>query len=140
MCVYYLQGHFGKVELCQYDPRGDGRGQLVAVKSLKPESRGQLWREIDTMRELYHHNIVKYRGVCSEEGEESSHSAHTVHTPHPSDGVCVNTVFLCRGGRTTKLIMEYLPAGSLKDYLPWRKHQTDLKRLLHYALQICQVL
>uniref|UniRef100_A0A674DXX0 Tyrosine-protein kinase n=1 Tax=Salmo trutta TaxID=8032 RepID=A0A674DXX0_SALTR len=103
------EGHFGKVELCQYDPRGDGRGQLVAVKSLKPESRGQLWKEIDTMRELYHHNIVKYRGVCSEEG-----------------------------GRTTKLIMEYLPAGSLKDYLPWRKHQTDLKRLLHYALQICQ--
>uniref|UniRef100_A0A8C7J029 Tyrosine-protein kinase n=1 Tax=Oncorhynchus kisutch TaxID=8019 RepID=A0A8C7J029_ONCKI len=103
------EGHFGKVELCQYDPRGDGRGQLVAVKSLKPESRGQLWREIDTMRELYHHNIVKYRGVCSEDG-----------------------------GRTTKLIMEYLPAGSLKDYLPWRKHQTDLRRLLHYALQICQ--
>uniref|UniRef100_A0A8C8JJX3 Tyrosine-protein kinase n=1 Tax=Oncorhynchus tshawytscha TaxID=74940 RepID=A0A8C8JJX3_ONCTS len=103
------EGHFGKVELCQYDPRGDGRGKLVAVKSLKPESRGQLWREIDTMRELYHHNIVKYRGVCSEDG-----------------------------GRTTKLIMEYLPAGSLKDYLPWRKHQTDLRRLLHYALQICQ--
>uniref|UniRef100_A0A8C8J9N3 non-specific protein-tyrosine kinase n=1 Tax=Oncorhynchus tshawytscha TaxID=74940 RepID=A0A8C8J9N3_ONCTS len=103
------EGHFGKVELCQYDPRGDGRGKLVAVKSLKPESRGQLWREIDTMRELYHHNIVKYRGVCSEDGEESS-----------------------------ALIMEYLPAGSLKDYLPWRKHQTDLRRLLHYALQICQ--
>uniref|UniRef100_A0A8C7GKC8 Tyrosine-protein kinase n=1 Tax=Oncorhynchus kisutch TaxID=8019 RepID=A0A8C7GKC8_ONCKI len=107
------EGHFGKVELCQYDPHGDGRGELVAVKSLKPNSKGQLpchlRREIDTMRELYHHNIVKYRGVCSEEG-----------------------------GRTTKLIMEYLPAGSLKDYLPKRKHQTDLKRLLNYALQICQ--
>ncbi|CAB1325819.1 unnamed protein product [Coregonus sp. 'balchen'] len=25
-----------------------------------------------------------------------------------------------------------------QDYLPRRKHQTDLKRLLHYALQICQ--
>jgi Janus kinase 1 len=59
VCVCYSQGHFGKVELCQYDPCGDGRGQLVAVKSLKPESRGHLWREIDTMRELYHHNIVK---------------------------------------------------------------------------------
>ncbi|XP_029559989.1 tyrosine-protein kinase JAK1 [Salmo trutta] len=107
------EGHFGKVELCLYDPRGDGRGELVAVKSLKPNSKGQLAchlrKEIDTMRELYHHNIVKYKGVCSEEG-----------------------------GRTTKLIMEYLPAGSLKDYLPKRKHQTDLKRLLHYALQICQ--
>lgn len=107
------EGHFGKVELCQYDPHGDGRGELVAVKSLKPNSKGQLpchlRREIDTMRELYHHNIVKYKGVCSEEG-----------------------------GRTTKLIMEYLPAGSLKDYLPKRKHQTDLTRLLNYALQICQ--
>uniref|UniRef100_A0A4W5JH01 Tyrosine-protein kinase n=1 Tax=Hucho hucho TaxID=62062 RepID=A0A4W5JH01_9TELE len=107
------EGHFGKVELCQYDPHGDGRGELVAVKSLKPNSKGQLAchlrREIDTMRELYHRNIVKYKGVCSEEG-----------------------------GRTTKLIMEYLPAGSLKDYLPRRKHQTDLKRLLQYALQICQ--
>ncbi|KAL0966810.1 hypothetical protein UPYG_G00300420 [Umbra pygmaea] len=107
------EGHFGMVELCQYDPLGDGRGELVAVKSLKPGSRGQLAchlrREIDTMRELYHHNIVKYKGVCSEDG-----------------------------GRSTKLIMEYLPAGSLKDYLPRRKHQTDLQRLLLYALQICQ--
>uniref|UniRef100_A0A4W5K0F1 non-specific protein-tyrosine kinase n=1 Tax=Hucho hucho TaxID=62062 RepID=A0A4W5K0F1_9TELE len=106
------EGHFGKVELCQYDPHGDGRGELVAVKSLKPNSKGQLAchlrREIDTMRELYHRNIVKYKGVCSEEGEEGN------------------------------LIMEYLPAGSLKDYLPRRKHQTDLKRLLQYALQICQ--
>uniref|UniRef100_A0A6Q2XW72 non-specific protein-tyrosine kinase n=1 Tax=Esox lucius TaxID=8010 RepID=A0A6Q2XW72_ESOLU len=107
------EGHFGKVELCRYDPCGDGRGELVAVKSLKPESRGQLGchlrREVDTMRELYHQNIVKYKGVCSEEG-----------------------------GRTTKLIMEYLPAGSLKEYLPRRRDQTDLRRLLHYALQICQ--
>lgn len=150
LCVSTVQGHFGKVELCQYDPHGDGRGELVAVKSLKPNSKGQLpchlRREIDTMRELYHHNIVKYKGVCSEEGEEGNACTPT-YTPKcilyvniQYTHTCVNIVFLCLGGRTTKLIMEYLPAGSLKDYLPKRKHQTDLTRLLNYALQICQVL
>uniref|UniRef100_A0A8B9JIF1 Tyrosine-protein kinase n=1 Tax=Astyanax mexicanus TaxID=7994 RepID=A0A8B9JIF1_ASTMX len=107
------EGHFGKVELCRYDPRGDRTGELVAVKSLKPESREEqssnLWCEIDILRELYHENIVKYKGICQEEG-----------------------------GRSIKLIMEYLPAGSLKEYLPRNKAQTDLKTLLNYAVQICQ--
>lgn len=71
----FLQGHFGKVELCLYDPRGDRTGELVAVKSLKSESEeaenSNLRREINTMRELYHENIVKYKGVCTEEGEAS---------------------------------------------------------------------
>lgn len=73
VCVCLLQGHFGKVELCRYDPRGDRTGELVAVKSLKPESReeqsGNLWCEIDILKELYHENIVKYKGIC-EEGTE----------------------------------------------------------------------
>ncbi|KAI5628251.1 tyrosine-protein kinase JAK1 [Silurus asotus] len=107
------EGHFGKVELCRYDPRGDRTGELVAVKSLKPESReeqsGNLWCEIDILRELYHENIVKYKGICQEEG-----------------------------GRSIKLIMEYLPAGSLKEYLPRNKLQTSLKTLISYAVQICQ--
>ncbi|TSL47703.1 Tyrosine-protein kinase JAK1 [Bagarius yarrelli] len=55
------EGHFGKVELCLYDPHGDHHGQMVAVKSLKSESEGpessNLRREINTMRELYHDNI-----------------------------------------------------------------------------------
>uniref|UniRef100_A0A4W4FAF7 Tyrosine-protein kinase n=1 Tax=Electrophorus electricus TaxID=8005 RepID=A0A4W4FAF7_ELEEL len=107
------EGHFGKVELCIYDPYGDHTGQMVAVKSLKSESDGpescNLRREISTMRELYHQNIVKYKGICTEEG-----------------------------GRTIKLIMEYLPAGSLKDYLPKKKAQISQHRLLLYAMQICQ--
>lgn len=68
-----LQGHFGTVELCLYDPHGDYSGQMVAVKSLKSESEGpegsNLRREINTMRELYHNNIVKYKGICTEEGQ-----------------------------------------------------------------------
>ncbi|KAI4881330.1 hypothetical protein NFI96_029944 [Prochilodus magdalenae] len=107
------EGHFGKVELCMYDPHGDQTGQMVAVKSLKSETAGRessnLRREINTMRELYHQNIVKYKGICTEEG-----------------------------GMTIKLIMEYLPAGSLKDYLPRNKAQITQHRLFLYAMQICQ--
>lgn len=107
------EGHFGKVELCRYDPRGDRTGELVAVKSLKPENTEEqssnLWREISILKELYHHNIVKYKGICQEEG-----------------------------GQAIKLIMEYLPAGSLKEYLPRNRAQTPLKTLYSYAIQICQ--
>ncbi|KAM9849003.1 tyrosine-protein kinase JAK1 [Aulostomus maculatus] len=107
------EGHFGKVELCRYDPRGDKTGELVAVKSLKPENREEqgnnLSCEIDILKALYHENIVKYKGICQEEG-----------------------------GQAIKLIMEYLPLGSLKEYLPRNKSKTDLSTLLSYSIQICQ--
>ncbi|MGH0174968.1 UNVERIFIED_CONTAM: hypothetical protein FKN15_013397 [Acipenser sinensis] len=107
------EGHFGKVELCRYDPEGDRTGELVAVKSLKPESndehRADLRREIDILKNLYHENIVKYKGICTEEG-----------------------------GRGITLIMEYLPSGSLKEYLPRNKHKINLKQQLKYGVQICQ--
>lgn len=67
------QGHFGKVELCRYDPRGDKTGELVAVKSLKPENQEDqstnLSREIDILKALFHENIVRYKGICQEEGK-----------------------------------------------------------------------
>ncbi|XP_071342273.1 tyrosine-protein kinase JAK1 [Trachinotus anak] len=107
------EGHFGKVELCRYDPRGDRTGELVAVKSLKPENREEqsnnLSSEIDILKALYHENIVKYKGICQEEG-----------------------------GQAIKLIMEYLPLGSLKEYLPRNKSKTSLSTLLSYSLQICK--
>ncbi|XP_072293949.1 tyrosine-protein kinase JAK1 [Eucyclogobius newberryi] len=107
------EGHFGKVELCRYDPRGDKTGELVAVKSLKPESREEqgnnLSTEIDILKALYHDNIVKYKGICLDEG-----------------------------GQAIKLIMEYLPLGSLKEHLPKYKSKTSLGTLLSYATQICK--
>ncbi|XP_056600281.1 tyrosine-protein kinase JAK1-like [Triplophysa dalaica] len=104
------EGNFGMVELCLYDPNGDETGELVAAKSLKSENESNnLRREINTIRNLFHENIVKYKGICNDEG-----------------------------GMNIKLIMEYLPAGSLKDYLPRNKSTIDQKRLLLYAYQICQ--
>lgn len=35
--------------------------------------------------------------------------------------------------------MEFLPSGSLKEYLPHNKNKINLKQLLRYAVQICKV-
>ncbi|XP_063075742.1 tyrosine-protein kinase JAK1-like [Engraulis encrasicolus] len=107
------EGHFGKVELCLYDPHDDHTGEQVAVKSLKTEGESgegvNLLQEINTMRELYHQNIVKYKGVCTE-----------------------------GGGQIFKLIMEYLPMGSLKDFMHNHRLQISHKHQLLYAKQICE--
>nr|XP_034978672.1 tyrosine-protein kinase JAK1 [Zootoca vivipara]XP_034978673.1 tyrosine-protein kinase JAK1 [Zootoca vivipara] len=107
------EGHFGKVELCRYDPEGDNTGEQVAVKSLKPDCGGnhiaELKKEIEILRKLYHENIVKYKGICTEDG-----------------------------GNGIKLIMEFLPSGSLKEYLPLNKNKIGLKQQLKYAVQICK--
>ncbi|MEE6528215.1 hypothetical protein FKM82_030295, partial [Ascaphus truei] len=67
------QGHFGKVSLYCYDPNNDGTGEMVAVKSLKSGLGQQLeisWKgEIRILKTLYHENIVKYKGSCSEQGQ-----------------------------------------------------------------------
>lgn len=74
--MHHLQGHFGKVMLYVYDPANDGTGEFVAVKALKQEGGGHLYegwmKEIKILRSLYHDNIVKYKGCCSELGERFS--------------------------------------------------------------------
>ncbi|XP_044299383.1 non-receptor tyrosine-protein kinase TYK2-like isoform X2 [Varanus komodoensis] len=105
------EGHFGKVSLYCYDPTNDGTGEMVAVKSLKSGCSQQLltsWKkEIEILKTLYHENIVKYKGCCSEQGE-----------------------------KMVQLIMEYVPLGSLRDYLP--KHSVSLAHILLFAQQICE--
>ncbi|XP_076977959.1 non-receptor tyrosine-protein kinase TYK2 isoform X2 [Tamandua tetradactyla] len=105
------EGHFGKVSLCCYDPANDGTGEMVAVKALKAGSGPQLrsgWRrEIDILRTLYHRHIVEYKGCCEDPGEKS-----------------------------VQLVMEYVPLGSLRDYLP--RHRVGLAQLLLFAQQICE--
>nr|XP_046160943.1 tyrosine-protein kinase JAK2-like isoform X1 [Oncorhynchus gorbuscha]XP_046160944.1 tyrosine-protein kinase JAK2-like isoform X1 [Oncorhynchus gorbuscha]XP_046160945.1 tyrosine-protein kinase JAK2-like isoform X1 [Oncorhynchus gorbuscha] len=106
------KGNFGSVEMCRYDPLQDNTGEVVAVKKLQHSTAEHLRdfeREIEILKSLQHDNIVKYKGVC--------YSA---------------------GRRNLRLIMEYLPYGSLRDYLIKNKARFDYKKLLHYASQICK--
>ncbi|XP_036384156.1 tyrosine-protein kinase JAK2-like isoform X2 [Megalops cyprinoides] len=106
------KGNFGSVEMCRYDPLQDNTGEVVAVKKLQHSTAEHLRdfeREIEILKSLQHDNIVKYKGVC--------YSA---------------------GRRNLRLIMEYLPFGSLRDYLIKNKDRIDHKKLLHYASQICK--
>ncbi len=52
------------------------------------------------------------------------------------------TVSFCplSGRRNLRLVMEYLPFGSLRDYLMKNKERIDHKKLVHYTSQICKVL
>lgn len=106
------KGNFGSVEKCRYDPLQDNTGEVVAVKKLQHSTAEHLRdfeREIEILKSLQHENIVKYKGVC--------YSA---------------------GRRNLRLVMEYLPFGSLRDYLIKNRERFDHKKLLHYASQICK--
>ncbi|GCC21404.1 hypothetical protein chiPu_0019874 [Chiloscyllium punctatum] len=106
------KGNFGSVELCRYDPYGDNTGDLVAVKKLQQSTTKHLHdfeREIAVVKNLRNKYIVKYKGVCYSVGR-----------------------------RNLRLIMEYLPFGSLRDYLQKNKSRLDHKKLLLYASQICK--
>uniref|UniRef100_A0A8C2WIF8 Tyrosine-protein kinase n=1 Tax=Cyclopterus lumpus TaxID=8103 RepID=A0A8C2WIF8_CYCLU len=106
------KGNFGSVEMCRYDPLTDNTGEVVAVKKLQHSTAEHIRdfeREIEILKSLQHENIVKYKGVC--------YSA---------------------GRRNLRLVMEYLPFGSLRDYLIKNKERTDHKKLVHYTSQICK--
>ncbi|XP_020325672.1 tyrosine-protein kinase JAK2 isoform X2 [Oncorhynchus kisutch] len=106
------KGNFGSVEMCRYDPLLDNTGEVVAVKKLQHSTAEHLRdfeREIEILKSLQHDNIVKYKGVCYSAGRRNLH-----------------------------LIMEYLPYGSLRDYLVKNKDRFDYKKLLLYASQICK--
>ncbi|KAM5192597.1 tyrosine-protein kinase JAK3 [Mantella aurantiaca] len=106
------KGNFGSVELCRYDPLGDNTGELVAVKKLQQSTAEHVrdfHRESLILRALHSDYIVKYKGIC--------YSA---------------------GRRSFQLIMEYLPNGSLQEYLPKHRDVLEFHHLLLYASQICK--
>ncbi|KAM6985503.1 tyrosine-protein kinase JAK2a isoform 2-T2 [Aplochiton taeniatus] len=106
------KGNFGSVEMCRYDPLQDNTGEVVAVKKLQHSTAEHIRdfeREIEILKSLQHENIVKYKGVCYSAGRNN-----------------------------LRLIMEYLPFGSLRDYLTKNRDRFDAKKLLHYAVQICK--
>ncbi|XP_069818400.1 tyrosine-protein kinase JAK3 isoform X1 [Dendropsophus ebraccatus] len=106
------KGNFGSVELCRYDPLGDNTGELVAVKKLQhstAEHVRDFHRESLILRALHSDYIVKYKGIC--------YSA---------------------GRRSFQLVMEYLPNGSLQEFLPKNQDGLGFYHLLLYASQICK--
>ncbi|XP_063770484.1 tyrosine-protein kinase JAK3 [Pseudophryne corroboree] len=106
------KGNFGSVELCRYDPLGDNTGELVAVKKLQHSDADHIrdfHRESFILRALHNDYIVKYKGIC--------YSA---------------------GRRSFQLVMEYLPNGSLQQYLPKNRDELCSHHLLLYASQICK--
>lgn len=138
--LFCLQGHFGKVTLYLYDPTNDGTGELVAVKVLKQENGNvEGWmKEIEILKSLYHSNIVKYKGICTEIGEPLITQHGELYSPFCAR-IC-NRSLLCSpmtGGQVVQLIMEYLPLGSLREYLPKRKQ--GMPQNLMFAQQICKV-
>lgn len=52
---------------------------------------------------------------------------------------CCNIPFgpCLTGEKSVQLVMEYVPLGSLRDYLP--RHSVGLAQLLLFAQQICEV-
>lgn len=106
------KGNFGSVEKCRYDPLQDNTGEVVAVKKLQHSTAEHLRdfeREIEILRSLQHENIVRYKGVCYSAGRNN-----------------------------LRLVMEFLPFGSLRDYLSKNRERFDHSKLLLYASQICK--
>ncbi|XP_076860522.1 tyrosine-protein kinase JAK2 [Brachyhypopomus gauderio] len=106
------KGNFGNVELCRYDPLGDNTGELVAVKQLqhnKQSNMADFQKEIQTISSLHCDYIVKYRGICYSAGRLS-----------------------------VRLVMEYLPYGTLIGYMEKNKHNISSKKMLLFASQICK--
>lgn len=55
-----------------------------------------------------------------------------------SQPFCNIALGLClTGEKSVQLVMEYVPLGSLRDYLP--RHSVGLAQLLLFAQQICEV-
>ncbi|KAK5930669.1 hypothetical protein CgunFtcFv8_026887 [Champsocephalus gunnari] len=106
------KGNFGSVELCRYDPLGDNTGEMVAVKKLQPNKLSTLEdfkKEVKTLSVLDYEYIVKYKGVCYSTGRLSM-----------------------------SLVMEYLPYGSLINYLDSNRLCVNTWHLLLFASQICK--
>ncbi|XP_078525427.1 tyrosine-protein kinase JAK3 [Lissotriton helveticus] len=106
------KGNFGSVELCRYDPLEDNTGDLVAVKKLQHNTAEHLrsfQQESEILKALSNDFIVKYKGVCYGAGRKN-----------------------------LRLVMEYLPNGSLREYLQNNRERLNSWNLLLFASQICK--
>ncbi|XP_069157259.1 LOW QUALITY PROTEIN: tyrosine-protein kinase CSK-like [Procambarus clarkii] len=86
-----------------------GNKKIVAIKTLKAVGEvGDFKREVDIMKKLKHKNIVELCGLVESEGEDMY------------------------------MVMEYLPMGSLKDYIKTHKEHLKDNTLLKFAMDIAE--
>lgn len=86
-----------------------GHTKTVAIKTLKAVGQvDDFKREVDIMKKLKHKNIVELCGLVESEGEEMY------------------------------MVMEYLPMGSLKDYIKSHKEHLKDATLLKFAMDIAE--
>ncbi|KAH1169150.1 hypothetical protein KIL84_013740 [Mauremys mutica] len=141
------KGNFGSVEMCRYDPLQDNTGEVVAVKKLQHSTEEHLRdfeREIEILKSLQHDNITKVDVESHEKFhknvEEPKYFFPFLFLTHCRLSRVDSTSWTSsvRGRRNLRLIMEYLPYGSLRDYIQKHKERLDHKKLLQYTSQICK--
>lgn len=93
-------------------------------------------REIQTISSLHCDYIVKYKGICYSAGQITFDNYQYIsNLPIP-----MYLIFEPLTGRlSTKLVMEYLPYGSLIGYMEKHRQNVCTRKLLLFASQICKV-
>lgn len=102
------EGNYGEVYRGQMTD-AQGRKETVAIKSLKAVGQtDDLKREFRIMQKLKHRNIVRLCGLVDSDEEDMY------------------------------VVMEYLPMGSLKDYLKTHREHINNTMLLKFAMDIAE--
>ncbi|XP_045617240.1 tyrosine-protein kinase hopscotch isoform X2 [Procambarus clarkii] len=102
------EGNYGEVHRGMMTD-DQGNKKIVAIKTLKAVGEvGDFKREVDIMKKLKHKNIVELCGLVESEGEDMY------------------------------MVMEYLPMGSLKDYIKTHKEHLKDNTLLKFAMDIAE--
>ncbi|XP_029126424.1 serine/threonine-protein kinase STY46 isoform X3 [Cajanus cajan] len=98
--------------------RGVYLGEDVAVKVLRSEQlndalEDEFAQEVAILRQVHHKNVVRFIGACTK-------------CPH----LCIVTVSV--------FCAEYMPGGSLYDYVHKNHNVLELSQLLKFAIDVCK--
>ncbi|MBA0623934.1 hypothetical protein Godav_009368 [Gossypium davidsonii] len=131
-------------------------GQDVAVKFLRSEHLNDAMEDEFTQedhnhmvidfifwilecREVQHKNVVRFIGACTRSPHlciVTGPSNHTLQSTHHS--LTVSTLVSVKISHFTLLFAEYMPGGSLYDYLHKNHNVLTLTQLLKFAIDVCK--
>lgn len=96
-------------------------------------------REIQTISSLHCDYIVKYKGICYSAGQITFDNYQSISNLSSLPILTYLIFKLLTGRLSTKLVMEYLPYGSLIGYMEKHRQNVCTRKLLLFASQICKV-